>query len=241
MPLYGAEGRRGGRIWRERARISGCGGGRQRRRSDRLNCRRACSRCSTAPERLSQSRFTALAPTRAGQSRRGSSRPARAAFRWRRSSRRRAPFSPTFRRRSARRRRVSRSATMLGGRHGVCLADLGEDQRNAALGLMRESLSAAGYQLARDIMRLNEHALEITGKPEEYSEWFYWVSIFGTPSPDEPWGFQLDGHHLNLNVFVLGEQLVMTPTFMGRSRSWRALANTRGRGPSPLRRKQATR
>jgi len=130
---------------------------------------------------------------------------------------------------------------MPGGRHGVCLADLGEDQRNAALGLMRESLSAAGYQLARDIMRLNEHALEITGKPEEYSEWFYWVSIFGTPSPDEPWGFQLDGHHLNLNVFVLGEQLVMTPTFMGRSRSWRALANTRGRGPSPLRRKQATR
>ena len=100
-------------------------------------------------------------------------------------------------------------------RHGVCLADLGQDQRNAALGLMRESLSAAGYQLARDIMRLNEHALEITGKPEEYSEWFYWVSIFGTPSPDEPWGFQLDGHHLNLNVFVLGDQLVMTPTFMG--------------------------
>ena len=100
-------------------------------------------------------------------------------------------------------------------RHGVCLADLGQDQRNAALGLMRESLSAAGYQLARDIMRLNEHALEITGKPEEYSEWFYWISIFGTPSPDEPWGFQLDGHHLNLNVFVLGDQLVMTPTFMG--------------------------
>ena len=100
-------------------------------------------------------------------------------------------------------------------RHGVCLADLGHDQREAALGLMRESLSAAGYQLARDVMRLNEHALEITGKPEEYSEWFYWVSIFGTPSADEPWGLQIDGHHLNLNCFVLGDQLVVTPTFMG--------------------------
>jgi hypothetical protein len=32
-----------------------------------------------------------------------------------------------------------------------------------------------------------EHALEITGKPEEYGEWFYWVSVFGTPAPDEPW------------------------------------------------------
>src|SRR5262249_12357586 len=65
------------------------------------------------------------------------------------------------------------------------------------------------------IMKLNEHALEITGKPEEYSEWFYWVSVFGTPSPDEPWGWQIDGHHLIVNCFVLGDQLVMTPNFMG--------------------------
>ena len=100
-------------------------------------------------------------------------------------------------------------------RHGVCLADLGHDQREAALTLMRESMSDAGYRSARDVMRLNEHALEITGKPEEYSEWFYWVSIFGNPSPDEPWGWQIDGHHLNLNCFVLGDQLVLTPAFMG--------------------------
>ena len=76
-------------------------------------------------------------------------------------------------------------------------------------------MSDAGYRSARDVMRLNEHALEITGKPEEYSEWFYWVSIFGNPSPDEPWGWQIDGHHLNLNCFVLGDQLVLTPAFMG--------------------------
>ena len=68
-------------------------------------------------------------------------------------------------------------------RHGVCLADLDGHQREAALALLREAMSAAGYQTARDVMRLNEHALEITGKPEEYGQWFYWVSIFGTPSP----------------------------------------------------------
>lgn len=100
-------------------------------------------------------------------------------------------------------------------RHGICLADLGHDQREAALALLRASLSDVGYRSARDVMRLNEHALEITGKPEEYSEWFYWVSIFGDPSPEAPWGWQIDGHHLNLNCFVLGEQLVMTPAFMG--------------------------
>jgi hypothetical protein len=100
-------------------------------------------------------------------------------------------------------------------RHGVCLADLGHDRREAALALLRESLSAAGYQTARDVMKLNEHALEITGKPEEYGEWLYWVSVFGAPSPDEPWGWQIDRHHLNVNCFVLGDQMVMTPTFMG--------------------------
>jgi hypothetical protein len=100
-------------------------------------------------------------------------------------------------------------------RHGVCLADLDGSQREAAMALMREGMSAAGYQTARDIMRLNEHALEITGKPEEYGEWFYWLSIFGTPSPERPWGWQIDGHHLNVNCFVLGDQLVLTPIFMG--------------------------
>jgi hypothetical protein len=100
-------------------------------------------------------------------------------------------------------------------RHGICLADLDGNQREAALALMREAMSAAGYQTARDVMRLNEHALEITGKPEEYGEWFYWVSFFGTPSPERPWGWQIDGHHLNVNCFVLGDQLVLTPIFMG--------------------------
>jgi hypothetical protein len=100
-------------------------------------------------------------------------------------------------------------------RHGVCLADLGHHQREAALALLGATLSEAGYRTARDVMRLNQHALEITGKPDEYSEWFYWISIFGTPSPGEPWGWQIDGHHLNLNCFVLGDQMVLTPAFMG--------------------------
>ena len=100
-------------------------------------------------------------------------------------------------------------------RHGVCLADLDGDGRERALALLRETMSAAGYRSARDIMRLNEHMLEVTGKADEYSEWFYWVSVFGTPSPEEPWGWQIDGHHLNVNCFVLGDQLVVTPSFMG--------------------------
>jgi hypothetical protein len=100
-------------------------------------------------------------------------------------------------------------------RHGICLADLDGSGRERALALLREAMSAAGYRSARDIMRLNAHMLEVTGKADEYGEWFYWVSIFGTPEPGEPWGWQIDGHHLNLNCLVLGDQLVLTPSFMG--------------------------
>src|SRR5262249_24997587 len=37
----------------------------------------------------------------------------------------------------------------------------------------------------------------------------------GEPSEHEPWGWQIDGHHLIVNCFVLGDQVVITPVFMG--------------------------
>ncbi len=73
-------------------------------------------------------------------------------------------------------------------RHGLLLADLSEAQRDAALNILRASLSAAGYDNARDVMRLNEHAGEITGRFDEFNEWFYWISLFGEPSPSQTLG-----------------------------------------------------
>ncbi len=100
-------------------------------------------------------------------------------------------------------------------RHGVSLDEMSPAQRDRALGLMRESLSAQGFQTARDVMRLNELVLAITGSQAEYGEWLYWLSVMGAPSADGPWGWQIDGHHLIVNCFVLGDQIVMTPMFMG--------------------------
>ena len=100
-------------------------------------------------------------------------------------------------------------------RHGVALDEMSPAQRGHALALLRESLSLEGYRTARDIMKLNEFVRVLTGSDEEYGEWLYWLSIMGTPSADEPWGWQLDGHHLIVNCFVLGDQIVMTPMFMG--------------------------
>lgn len=35
----------------------------------------------------------------------------------------------------------------------------------------------------------------------------------GTPAADEPWRWQLDGHHLVIYYFLLKDQIVMTSTF----------------------------
>jgi hypothetical protein len=100
-------------------------------------------------------------------------------------------------------------------RHGLMLEDLSEPQRDAALAMIEATLSRAGFDSMRNCMRLNYTIGEITNNMEEYGEWVYFLSLFGTPSHDEPWGWQLDGHHVNLHCFVLGDQLVFTPAFLG--------------------------
>ena len=101
-------------------------------------------------------------------------------------------------------------------RQGVGFNEMSEAQREAAFGLMRASLSAKGLQLSRDIMKLNHTLGELNHDNfVEYGEWLYWITVMGTPSASEPWGWQIDGHHLIVNYFVLGDQVVMTPSFFG--------------------------
>jgi hypothetical protein len=100
-------------------------------------------------------------------------------------------------------------------RHGVMLEVLPQPTRDLALALVATTLSARGMTLARNILRVNELVSEISGRPDEFGEWPYFVSIFGSPGAGEPWGWQIDGHHLNVNCVVFDQQIVMTPTFMG--------------------------
>ncbi|HET7005569.1 MAG TPA: DUF3500 domain-containing protein [Candidatus Binatia bacterium] len=100
-------------------------------------------------------------------------------------------------------------------RHGTALFEMNNQQRDSAFALLRESLSQRGFEEALDLMHLNETVLELTGRLSEYGEDLYWLSIMGTPSASEPWGWQWDGHHLIINYFILGDQVVVTPTFLG--------------------------
>jgi hypothetical protein len=100
-------------------------------------------------------------------------------------------------------------------RQGVCFAEMNDAQREAAFGLIRASLSAKGFELTRNIMHLNETLAELSGDHDFLGEWLYYMQIFGRPSATEPWGWKLEGHHAIINYFVLGDQVVMTPLFIG--------------------------
>ena len=100
-------------------------------------------------------------------------------------------------------------------RQGVSFGEMTDAQREAAFSLLGAALSAKGLKLSRDVMRLNETLAELKNNHHEYGEGRYHITVMGTPSAKEPWGFQLDGHHLIVNYFVLGDQVVMTPSFWG--------------------------
>jgi hypothetical protein len=101
-------------------------------------------------------------------------------------------------------------------RQGVSIMEMSAAQKEAAYGMMRGSLSAKGLKLSQDIMKLNETLGELNDNNfVRYGEGQYWLTVMGEPSKDKPWGWQLDGHHLIINYFVLGDQVVMTPTFLG--------------------------
>lgn len=100
-------------------------------------------------------------------------------------------------------------------RQGISFAEMTEVQRDAAFGLMSASLSTKGFELTRNIMRLNETLAELSDDHDFLGEWLYFIQIYGKPSVTEPWGWKLEGHHAIVNYFVLGDQVVMTPLFVG--------------------------
>lgn len=100
--------------------------------------------------------------------------------------------------------------------HGLRLQDLSPASREAALEVVRSSVSSAGYRRIHGAMRLNGELGEYLGEYlDTLTQWCYWFTVFGTPSPEEPWGWQLMGHHLDIHCFMVGGQMVLTPSFLG--------------------------
>jgi hypothetical protein len=66
-------------------------------------------------------------------------------------------------------------------------------------------------------MRINGFLGDIVGLPALMNDYSYNFALYGEPSHTQPWGWQHFGHHLALNCFVAGTQMVITPVFFGLS------------------------
>ena len=81
--------------------------------------------------------------------------------------------------------------------------------------ILRASLSARGYRKVFDTMKMNAFLGELCNARGVMNALSYNFSLFGTPGIDSPWGWQVFGHHLVLNCFVLEGQMVLSPCFLG--------------------------
>jgi len=76
-------------------------------------------------------------------------------------------------------------------------------------------LSKDGYQKVVDIMDADQELTTGKGPKTAFGVDQYFLAFFGKPSAKEPWLLQFGGHHLGINVTVVGKNFVLTPTHTG--------------------------
>ncbi len=107
-------------------------------------------------------------------------------------------------------------------RAGVPLMDMNLAARAAAMQLIEVSVGLRANEKANSIMAI-EHTLAdhealdgtgVAGRPRDPSR--YYFVLYGDPVGSEPWGWQVDGHHVSLNFTIVDQEYVaVTPTFFG--------------------------
>ncbi len=118
-------------------------------------------------------------------------------------------------------------------RNGVMLGDLKPEQKAKAMAVVAAVLSKDGYQKVVDIMDGDQKLADNParggppkkdgppkkegpkGKGPMFGKDLYYLAIFGQPSDTKPWMVQFGGHHLGVNVTIIGKHFVLTPTHTG--------------------------
>jgi hypothetical protein len=103
-------------------------------------------------------------------------------------------------------------------RNGIRLGDLTKAQRALAMDAVAGVLSKGGYQKVVDIVDADQQlAVGQGGRGGKamFGVDQYYLAIFGKPSATQPWMVQFGGHHLGVNVTVIGRHFVLTPTHTG--------------------------
>ena len=110
-------------------------------------------------------------------------------------------------------------------RNGLRFGDMTARQREAALALVAAALSREGYQKVTNIMNGDEVLKKAGGGQTggrqggrgpgggiRFGLDEYYMALLGAPSATAQWMIQFGGHHLAINVTVVGPNSVMTPS-----------------------------
>ena len=106
-------------------------------------------------------------------------------------------------------------------RNGIKLGDMTPAQEKAALALLGAVLSRDGFQKAMAIVDADEVLEKKTAPTRPVTQRMrfgraeFYLGILGKPSTTEPWMIQFGGHHLAINVTLVGQENVLTPTHTG--------------------------
>lgn len=101
---------------------------------------------------------------------------------------------------------------------GLRLGDLTKPQLKKAVAFLSTVLSENGYLMARNIMMADDLLIKNDKQAKRrggFGSANFWIAIFGTPSATEPWGVQWDGHHVAVNLTIVGEKMSLSPAFIG--------------------------
>ncbi|TNY21995.1 hypothetical protein DMC30DRAFT_175761 [Rhodotorula diobovata] len=103
---------------------------------------------------------------------------------------------------------------------GIRLDETTEEVQELVHGVLKASLSPAGYEKALGCTLTNHFLGELVNgltvlNKHSYNFRLFLLSSSRRPSLDAPWGFTFFGHHLCLAVVFVGRRMVIGPTFMG--------------------------
>ena len=103
-------------------------------------------------------------------------------------------------------------------RGGVRMGDLTEPQRKAAMTLLATAFSQEGYRKVMDIVQ-GDAMLPQPNRSGPGGVRFgrdeYFLAFMGAPSVTTPWILQFGGHHLAINLTVVGRRATLAPSHTG--------------------------
>ncbi len=112
----------------------------------------------------------------------------------------------------AQRKRWSNLPTSFVKRAGLRMGDLTQPQREAVLAVLKTALSPQGYEKVLLIMEGDEVLKKNDGGRSMFGRDEYYVSFLGQPSTTEAWMIQFGGHHLGINLTLVGEHGTLAPS-----------------------------